>query len=138
MAELLRKKAGKIPELLAREGALTALPFASSDIVESVRAAASRGIPLALRALEADDTERGQLLEQLSAEIRETRVANLPPIVDTGLLRMGLLAARGILRSEPSGTYGFTSEELEAEFAVFEDAFLETFLRRGRGQQISD
>jgi len=123
LAALLRAHIADLLDQLIPEA--TRASGLADAISNGYMAGAQDSVDLGLRALEADDTERAALLEQLVAKMAATsRGHRVPAIVERGLVSIGLRWALTQVRDRAS-EYGFAPADLEDEFMTFRSAFEE-------------
>jgi hypothetical protein len=123
LAALLRAHTADLLDRLIPEA--TRASGLADAISNGYMGGAQDSVDLGLRALEADDTERAALLEQLVAKMAATsRGHRVPAIVERGLVSIGLRWALTQVRDR-APEYGFAPADLEDEFMTFRSAFEE-------------
>ncbi len=97
------------------------------NMLENYHHGARETLPIALRAVAADDRERDLLLTDLLTLMQTiSRQRHVPPIVERGLVGLGFRLALTQVRAR-AAKYGCTADELELELLGFRNAFEEKY-----------
>ena len=130
LAGILRQRTDTILEHIVPEAVTASTSFGlTAERGNAFAQEVSQTLPLALAAVAASDAERDRLVAELIGDVRGiTARYHVPLIVERGLVSIGFMAARQLLRDQAAGS-GFGEEELAREYDEFQAAFEERLAR---------